>query len=349
MELSLRHGLTADAVALAKQPLVSESPLGLLVQSLDASLPIADAEALLARALAAGDGVEVRLAQASLEQRKGNTAGAASHYRRAASLAPSDPRPRKALGALYDGERKSLPKELYGLLLKVHQHFAKTPELSEWLPDAAKLVETLDRPLLVTVMGEFNSGKSTFVNALLGEEVAPMGITPTTATINILRYGRERAGRVVYRDGQSRTVGWDKVPALLRGLDPVEVSRIRVVEVLYPLEVLQRVNVVDTPGLNSILPEHEAVAREFIAQADAVIWLFTVDQAGKASELEALTSIRSAGKQILGVLNKIDRLPQMTTIPVTASRLNLRSRTRRSQTRLSQLAAAVSGRPSWRI
>jgi tetratricopeptide (TPR) repeat protein/GTPase SAR1 family protein len=319
MELSLRHGLTSEAVALAKQPLVSESPLGLLAQSLDASLPIADAEALLTRALAAGDGVEVRLAQASLEQRKGNTAGAASHYRRAASLAPSDPRPRKALAALYDGERKSLPKELYGLLLKVHQHFAKTPELSEWLPDAAKLVETLDRPLLVTVMGEFNSGKSTFVNALLGEEVAPMGITPTTATINILRYGRERAGRVVYRDGQSRTVGWDKVPALLRGLDPVEVSRIRVVEVLYPLEVLQRVNVVDTPGLNSILPEHEAVAREFIAQADAVIWLFTVDQAGKASELEALTSIRSAGKQILGVLNKIDRLPQMTPIPDSLS------------------------------
>ena len=55
----------------------------------------------------------------------------------------------------------ALPKELYGLLLKVHQHFAKTPELSEWLPDAGKLVETLDRPLLVTVMGEFNSGKST--------------------------------------------------------------------------------------------------------------------------------------------------------------------------------------------
>jgi hypothetical protein len=50
---------------------------------------------------------------------------------------------------------------------------------------------------------------------------------------------------------------------------------------------------VDTPGLNSIQPEHEATAREFIAQADAVIWLFTVDQAGKASEREALSS-RSA-------------------------------------------------------
>ena len=53
-------------------------------------------------------------------------------------------------------------------------------------------LELYDRPLLVTVMGEFNSGKSTFVNALLGEEVAPMGITPTTATINLLKYGREQ-------------------------------------------------------------------------------------------------------------------------------------------------------------
>ncbi len=316
IELALRQGFLSDAVALARRGEVASSPIALVAQSLDESLPITEAEALLGRAQAQGDNGEVRLAQAALEQRRGNTAGAASQYRRAASLLPSDPRPRKALAALYDAERAALPKELYGLLLKVHQHFAKTPELSEWLPDAGKLVETLDRPLLVTVMGEFNSGKSTFVNALLGEEVAPMGITPTTATINILRYGRERAGRVVYRDGQSRTVGWDKVPALLRGLDHAEVSRIRVVEVLYPLEVLQRVNVVDTPGLNSILPEHEAVAREFIAQADAVIWLFTVDQAGKASELDALTSIRTAGKQILGVLNKIDRLPQMT-VPVT--------------------------------
>ena len=312
LDLALRNGLKTDAVALAARPELADTQIGLVGRAIDENLPIADADALLLRAQAMGDDVEVRLAQAITEQRRGNTAAAASHYRRAASLAPTDPRPRQALAGLYDAERALLPKELYGLLLKVHQHFAKTPELSDWLPDAGKLVETLDRPLLVTVMGEFNSGKSTFVNALLGEEVAPMGITPTTATINILRYGRERAGRVIYRDGQSRTVGWDKVPGLLRGLDPAEASRIRVVEVLYPLEVLARVNVVDTPGLNSILPEHESVAREFIAQADAVIWLFTVDQAGKASELEALHSIRSAGKQILGVLNKIDRLPQMT-------------------------------------
>ena len=46
-------------------------------------------------------------------------------------------------------------------------------------------------------MGEFSSGKSSFVNAFIGADVAPTGITPTTATINVVRYGRERGGRIV--------------------------------------------------------------------------------------------------------------------------------------------------------
>ena len=48
-------------------------------------------------------------------------------------------------------------------------------------------------------MGEFSSGKSSFVNAFIGADVAPTGITPTTATINVVRYGRERGGRIVSR------------------------------------------------------------------------------------------------------------------------------------------------------
>src|SRR5262249_44227073 len=127
------------------------------------------------------------------------------------------------------------------------------------------------------------------------------------ATINILKYGAERKGRVVYLDGDARELGWEEVPRLLKGLDAREAKRIRVVEVLYPLETLQRVNVVDTPGLNSIHPEHEETAQKFIAEADAVLWLFTVDQAAKATEGEALAKIKAAGKKILGVVNKIDR------------------------------------------
>jgi small GTP-binding protein len=266
------------------------------------------AQALVERALAASDSLEARLAAADVALRRGQPTQAAAALRRAAQLGPDDPRPRARLGEVYRESAPTAPAhELYALLSQAHRLFARTPELAELSPEAGRLVEVLDRPLLVTVMGEFNSGKSTFVNALIGEEVAPMGITPTTATINVLKYGAERKGRVVYHDDEVREVEWGDVPKLLKGLDAAEAKRIRVVEVLYPLETLLRVNVVDTPGLNSIHPEHEATARKFIAEADAVLWLFTVDQAAKATEGEALGKIKAAGKKILGVINKIDR------------------------------------------
>ena len=165
-----------------------------------------------------------------------------------------------------------------------------------------------DRPLLVTVMGEFSSGKSTFVNAFIGAEVAPTGITPTTATINVVRHGRERGGRILYRDDRSEDVAWDALFERLRGLTPEEAETISRVEILLPLDILEKVNLVDTPGLNSILPEHEKVARDFIARADAVVWVFSASQAGKKSEGLALGAITDQGVRVLGALNKIDQL-----------------------------------------
>jgi small GTP-binding protein len=316
LEEALRAALRANATARANNyatSLLEDAPdhpdaLAATARAAAEGGELDRAQSLVERALASGDSLEARLAAADVALRRAQPAQAAAALRRAAQLAPDDARPRARLAEVY---RESAPPggahELYALLSQAHRLFARTRELAELSPEAGRLVEILDRPLLVTVMGEFNSGKSTFVNALIGEEVAPMGITPTTATINVLKYGAERKGRVVYHDDEVREVAWADVPKLLKGLDAAEAKRIRVVEVLYPLETLQRVNVVDTPGLNSIHPEHEETARKFIAEADAVLWLFTVDQAAKATEGEALGKIKAAGKKILGVINKIDR------------------------------------------
>jgi small GTP-binding protein len=292
------------AAALPEDP---PNPDALAALALAARSDAPRARGLADRAVATGPTVEAWLASATLASATGDNARAAVELRRAARLDLRDARPRERLAALYRAVRDNSARTVDAVLRTAHRTFAAAPELAELVPEAGRLVEALDRPLLITVMGEFNAGKSSFVNALLGAEVAPMGITPTTATINMLKYGAERKGRVLYSDGTSRDVPWDKVPGLLRGLDAAEAARIRVVEVLAPVETLQRVNVVDTPGLNSIHPEHEATARKFIAEADAVVWLFSVDQAAKASEGEALAAIRAEGRKVLGVLNKIDR------------------------------------------
>jgi tetratricopeptide (TPR) repeat protein/GTPase SAR1 family protein len=181
-------------------------------------------------------------------------------------------------------------------------------ELGHFVGETARASANLDQPLLVTVMGEFSSGKSSFVNAFIGADVAPTGITPTTATINVVRYGRERGGRIVSRDGTTLELGWDALMSHLRALTPEEARNIDRVEILVPLPQLEKINIVDTPGLNSIQPEHEATARAFIARADAVVWVFTAAQGGKQSEKKALQSIRDEGKRVLGVLNKADQL-----------------------------------------
>jgi GTP-binding protein EngB required for normal cell division/tetratricopeptide (TPR) repeat protein len=197
--------------------------------------------------------------------------------------------------------------QLAGLLTWAHELASAMPALIGLAPAVGRAAEAFDRPLLVAVMGEFNAGKSSFVNALCGADVAPTGVTPTTATINVLRYGATPEARVVHHDGSARTIPAADIAAFLATLRDADAGEVRMVEIFLPVEALRRVEIVDTPGLNSIRPEHERVARDFLRDADAIVWVFAAGQAAKATEREALTLAHAAGKRVIGVLNKIDR------------------------------------------
>lgn len=196
---------------------------------------------------------------------------------------------------------------VFALLGFARELASRTPEWQSLAGAAVHASEAVDRPLLVAVMGEFNAGKSSFVNALCGADVARVGVTPTTATINVLRHG-PAGGRVIYQDGRAQELAAEDVPNFLARLDPTTAASVRVVEIFDPLPILRRMEIVDTPGTNSLLPEHEKVAREFLVEADAVVWVFSAAQAAKASERGALDLARAAGKRVLGVLNKADQV-----------------------------------------
>src|SRR6185369_402700 len=177
LEEALRAALRANATARATsyaRSLLEDAPehpdaLAATARAAAESGDLAQAQALIERALA-GDSLEARLAAADVALKAGHPAQAAVSLRRAAQLAPDDARPRARLAEVYrEGTPAGAAHELYALLSQAHRLFARTRELAELSPEASRLVEVLDRPLLVTVMGEFNSGKSTFVNALIGE------------------------------------------------------------------------------------------------------------------------------------------------------------------------------------
>jgi tetratricopeptide (TPR) repeat protein len=286
-----------------------------------------DADAMLAAALRAGDDPEVHLAlgKLALAAESGPEGGGRAAVEALAALRvkPSCRRARSLLATARARQfsvaapaaGREHPVELATALART---CLTRPELSALAGEAQQAVNDFDQPLQVTVMGEFSSGKSSFVNAFIGEEVAPTGITPTTATINVVKYGRTRAGRIRYRDGGTREVRWEDLFAELSALSAAAARDVSLVEILLPLDDLMRVNIVDTPGLNSILPEHEEVARAFIARSDAIIWLFSAGQAGKASERDALRAFEREGKRVLGVLNKIDQLSQQEIEEATA-------------------------------
>ena len=134
---------------------------------------------------------------------------------------------------------------------------------------------------LLVIAGEFNSGKSSFINALLGQRVLPEGVTPTTDRINLLRHGPE-------------------VSEQLR--------EAYLLERTHPADLLREINIVDTPGTNAIIRRHEELTRNFVPRSDLVLFVTSADRPFTESERGFLEQIRQWGKKIVFVVNKIDIL-----------------------------------------
>ena len=141
--------------------------------------------------------------------------------------------------------------------------------------------DQLNGLFLLVIAGEFNSGKSSFINALLGERVLPEGVTPTTDRINILRHG----------------------PAVSENL-----LEAYLLERTHPAEVLREINIVDTPGTNAIIRRHEELTRDFVPRSDLVLFVTSADRPFTESERAFLEQIREWGKKIVFIVNKIDIL-----------------------------------------
>ncbi|HVG46180.1 MAG TPA: dynamin family protein, partial [Longimicrobium sp.] len=141
--------------------------------------------------------------------------------------------------------------------------------------------EALSGLFLLVIAGEFNSGKSSFINALLGEKVLPEGVTPTTDRINLLRQG----------------------PSISENL-----LEAYLLERTHPASLLADLNIVDTPGTNAVIREHEELTRDFVPRSDLVLFVTSADRPFTESERAFLEQIRAWGKKVVMVINKVDLL-----------------------------------------
>ena len=136
---------------------------------------------------------------------------------------------------------------------------------------------------LVAVIGEFNAGKSSFVNALLGDKLLPMGITPTTEQIELIRYGESPNYKPTIREDGIR-------------------------EWTHPNTGASGVAIVDTPGTGSVFKKHESTAKDFLHRSDMVIFVISAKRAFAETERLYLELAKNYGKKIILVVNQIDLL-----------------------------------------
>ena len=198
------------------------------------------------------------------------------------------------------------PSDWTSVLTRLDRH-ARALHAVDALAKIAELAMERSRPVRVAIVGEFNAGKSTFINAVMGADVAPTGVLPTTATLHHLRYAPDPFARIQFKEGKERIVPSSELRAALKASDPADVRR---VEILMPIASLTRVEILDTPGFNAPDKAHTEAARAAFEEADAAIWLLDAAQPLKQSERQVLEEAKAARLPIQILVNKADRLSQ---------------------------------------
>jgi len=169
-----------------------------------------------------------------------------------------------------------------------------------------------DQEFNLVILGQFKRGKSTFINALIGESILPTAIVPLTSVVTILRYGEKVRVVVHYMDGHCEDIELAKLPEFFtERANPRNRKGVKEVEVFYPSDYLKDgVRIIDTPGVGSVYRHNTEVAYSYLPYVDAAIFIVSADPPLSDSEHQFLRDIRSFVGKLFFIQNKIDQVSE---------------------------------------
>ncbi|WP_148798834.1 dynamin family protein [Campylobacter concisus] len=179
--------------------------------------------------------------------------------------------------------------------------------ISEQIKESLNLlIDTLNEPPLIAVIGQFSSGKSTFLNALLGQDILPSGLTPVTAKAVRLKFAKMPLLSVKFINGSE---------SLLASSDLAELNKlgeqVSSMTLYAPSEILKEINFIDTPGLNSLRDADTKETKNTLKKVSGAIWLSLANNAAKASELESIKEILKVNDlKAICLINQKDKLSE---------------------------------------
>jgi small GTP-binding protein len=163
-----------------------------------------------------------------------------------------------SLKSILDPTQQEVVRDERRILNDLRSSLIRFGASQENMAPLERSIEQLDELFLLVVVGEFNAGKSAFINALTGEKRMEEGVTPTTAQVTPVRY--------------------------------------------------EDINIVDTPGTNAVIREHEEITSQYVPRADLVLFVTSADRPFTETERVFLEQIRDWGKKVVVVINKVDIL-----------------------------------------
>lgn len=165
----------------------------------------------------------------------------------------------------------------------------------------------------VACVGQFKRGKSTLLNALIGQSVLPTAVVPVTTVPTIIRHGKVFSARVRFESSE-----WVDVPVnsvedyVSEKMNPENAKRVAEVEILVPSSLLKGgMCFVDTPGLGSVFAGNTAATHAFVPHIDAAIVVIGADPPLTWDELQFVKIVADQVHDLLFVLNKADRLSEL--------------------------------------
>ena len=164
----------------------------------------------------------------------------------------------------------------------------------------------------VAILGQFKSGKSSFLNSLIGKPILPVGVIPVTTAITRVQYGKRERAVVRHFDGQQTDVDIGAIEEFIsEAKNPANQKNVEVVDLELPsLEKYAGLRLVDTPGLGSIFKYHMETSENWLPEVGCALLAISSDRPLAENDLQLIRDLRKHTPKIVLLLTKVDLLSQ---------------------------------------
>lgn len=176
----------------------------------------------------------------------------------------------------------------------------------------------------LVVIGLFKRGKSSLINALIGQKLAPIAATPLTSVITFFEFAEVTSAKVVLKDGEKKSIPIeDVIQYISEELNPSNLKNVLYVCINHKSKILQNLTIVDTPGIGSLFSHNNNTTMDFLPRIDAALFVTSADIPISKSDKDLLIEVQNSIAKVLFVMNKSDVLKEEDLRHLTSYNLKM--------------------------